>query len=88
MQWLEIQRRWRPRLARAARLVCLGFGTWVILGAAACATTSRLMTLPPSPATTSACDNRCASLSCPAGTRCVLSAACAPRCEPEQLQRP
>jgi hypothetical protein len=82
--WLEIARRLPSGLCRAVTL--LGLAAGIILGAGACASTPHLATLLPSAATTSSCDDRCASLSCPAGSRCELSSACAPSCQPEQLQ--
>jgi hypothetical protein len=58
------------------------------LGLAACAAHPPVLPLPASALAASRCDNRCAILSCPSGSRSVQSSDCAPRCEPEPLQRP
>jgi hypothetical protein len=56
---------------------------WVIggaLGASAC--NGKL----PAPASAASCGDRCATMSCPAGSTCSLDARCVPRCDPEQIR--
>jgi len=41
----------------------------------------------PGPSRTSTCGNRCADMSCPSGTYCVLDGICTPHCQQETLPR-
>jgi hypothetical protein len=41
----------------------------------------------PAPSMTSTCGNRCADMSCPRGTYCMLDGICTPHCEQEPLPR-
>jgi hypothetical protein len=42
----------------------------------------------PGPASPSDCGDRCAAMTCPAGSTCTLTGNCTPRCEPQALPMP